>query len=128
VLPAGSPTSPPLLKLLRSRAARSPTCYSLTQECDTCLSGAFLRLGLGEQVRRFRNASANFLRRDRNGGNGLGVVLMYGHTCQPPSESDGYEIGKVAIHYLAIVAMSPRTSSNHAVRTLLLRYRRLGSR
>jgi hypothetical protein len=47
--------------------------------------------------------------------------MMYGHTCQPPSESDDHKVGKVAIgtvaiHCLVIVAMAPRTSSNHAVR------------
>jgi hypothetical protein len=45
---------------------------------------------------------------------------MYGHTCQPPGDSNDYEIGQmaigaVAIHCLIIVAMSPRPSSNHVV-------------
>jgi hypothetical protein len=47
--------------------------------------------------------------------------MMYGQTGEPPNKSDDYQTGKVAegkaaIHRLIIVAMSPRPSSNHAVR------------
>jgi hypothetical protein len=28
----------------------------------------------------------------------MGLIGMYGHTSQPPSECDNYEIGKVVIH------------------------------
>ena len=45
---------------------------------------------------------------------------MYGHTGQPPGESDDHEIGEMAIHYVIIVAASPLASSNHAVRTWCL--------
>jgi hypothetical protein len=75
------------------------------------------RQSRGRNKTALQRASANFLRRYRNRGNGLRLVVMYGHTCQPPSESDNYEIGKVAIHCLFIVAISPRTSSNPAVPT-----------
>jgi hypothetical protein len=62
-----------------------------------------------------KKLSANFLRRYGNRGNGLGLVVMYGHTSQPPSKPDDYEIGKVAIHCSFIVAISPRTSHQRVV-------------
>jgi hypothetical protein len=45
-----------------------------------------------------RRGSTDFLRRYRNGGNGLGPMVMYHHTRQPTGEANDYEIGKVAIH------------------------------
>jgi hypothetical protein len=73
-----------------------------------------------KRMRRLEETLGTFLRCYRNGRNGLGLVVMYGNTRQPPGNSNDYEIGKVAIgaatiHRLAIVATSPRTSSNHIV-------------
>ena len=45
-----------------------------------------------------RRASISFLRRYRDGGKGLRLVVMYDHTCQPPRECDDYEMGKMAVH------------------------------
>jgi len=41
---------------------------------------------------------------------------MYDHTCQPTNERDEHETGKVTVHRPIIAALSPRKSSNHAVR------------
>lgn len=45
-----------------------------------------------------RKASADFLRRYRDGGGGLYLGPMYDHTGQPPNEHDEHEVGKVTIH------------------------------
>ena len=63
-----------------------------------------------------RKASADFLRRYRDGGGGLYLGPMYDHTGQPPNEHDEHEVGKVTIHCPIIAVLSPRKSSNHAVR------------
>jgi hypothetical protein len=41
---------------------------------------------------------------------------MYDHTGQPPNEHDEHEVSKVTIHCPIIAVLSPRKSSNHAVR------------
>jgi hypothetical protein len=69
------------------------------------------------RMRHLEETLATFLRCYRNGRNGLGLVVMYCNTRQPPGNSNDYKIGKVAIgaamiHRLVIVAKSPRTSSN----------------
>jgi hypothetical protein len=46
------------------------------------------------ETKPLERLSANFLRRYRNRGNRLGLVAMYGHTSQPSSDPDDYEIGK----------------------------------
>jgi hypothetical protein len=85
-----------------------------------------LTSGVGPGTSRARRRSASrcrsaiFLGRYGNWGHGLGLVVMYSYTCQPPGDSNDYEIGQVAIgaaaiHCLIIVAMSPRPSSNHVV-------------
>jgi hypothetical protein len=43
--------------------------------------------------------SADFVRCYRNGGNGLGSMVVYGYPCQPTGEPNDYEISKVAIHH-----------------------------
>jgi hypothetical protein len=45
----------------------------------------------------------------------MGLVVMYGHTSEPASERDNYEIGKVVTHCLFIVAMCSRTSYRRSV-------------
>jgi hypothetical protein len=43
-------------------------------------------------------ASADFVRCYRNGGDGLGSMVVYDHPCQPTGEPNDYEISKMAIH------------------------------